>query len=123
MNCSLLKDLKFAIFGLDSSKNQPYFNVIALDCDNFLFKLGCERFLPLAFCDENKDIEEEVLESNNESDSKENGSEKNYFLMAVTKKDFFKHRFNDAPFIVVEKIEDLPPKTTLSPKFWFQTNG
>ena len=54
---SLLKGLKFAVLGLGNSVYQDHYNVIGRNCDKFLFKLSGERFLPLAFCDENEDME------------------------------------------------------------------
>ena len=54
---SLLKGLKFAVFGLGNSSYQDHFNVIGRNCDKFLFKLSGERFLSLALGDENDDLE------------------------------------------------------------------
>ena len=98
---TILKGLKFAVFGLGNSSYSDHFNVVGRSCDKFLFKLSGERFLSLALGDENEDLEndfqhwktkllkaiktkntneepaeiEEVLESEEESEDDDNGSD------------------------------------------------
>ena len=50
---SLLKGLKFAVFGLGHSEYSDYFNTIGKNCDRFLFQLSGERISPLYLGDEN----------------------------------------------------------------------
>ena len=57
VNHTLLKPLKFSVFGLGNSLYADNFNVIAKNVDSFLSQLSAERFVPLALGDEN------VLES------------------------------------------------------------
>lgn len=49
---SLLKGLKYSVFGLGNSTYSDHFNTIARNCDKFLFKLSGERFTPLCLGDE-----------------------------------------------------------------------
>ena len=91
MNHTLLKPLKFSVFGLGNSLYADNFNVIAKNVDSFLSQLSAERFVPLALGDEN------VLESKHgtiEQDFQVN----NYFLyfkirLFKNKNTYFLHYF------------------------------
>ena len=50
---SLLKGLKYAVFGLGNSLYADHFNTIGKNCDKYLFQLSAERFHPLGLGDEN----------------------------------------------------------------------
>ena len=44
---SLLKGMRYAVFGLGNSVYSDHYNVMGKNCDKFLYKLSAERFLPL----------------------------------------------------------------------------
>lgn len=52
---SLLKGLKFAVFGLGNSLYSDHFNTVARNCDKFLHQLSGQRMLGLVLGDENVD--------------------------------------------------------------------
>lgn len=77
---SILKGLKFAVFGLGNSLYSDFFNTIGKNCDKFLFQLSAERVSPLALGDEN------VAESKNGSIDEDFQVWKNKFLENIKKR-------------------------------------
>ena len=50
---SSLHDFRFAVFGLGNSLYSYHYNLVGCNIDNWLSRLGAERFAPLGLGDEN----------------------------------------------------------------------
>ena len=91
---SILKGMRYAVFGLGNSTYNIHYNVIGKNCDKYLHKLSAERILPLHMGDENGEQESEfqtwkdklisTINSMNDGDGVVlNGENENNAMMAV----------------------------------------
>ena len=91
---SILKGMRYAVFGLGNSTYNIHYNVIGKNCDKYLHKLSAERVLPLHMGDENGEQESEfqtwkdklisTINSMNDGDGVVlNGENENNAIMAV----------------------------------------
>lgn len=105
---SLLKGLKFAVFGLGNSLYSDYFNTVGKNCDKFLFQLSAERVSPLSLGDEN------VSESKNGSIDEDFQVWKSKFLTNLKKRnedkeipeEIYESEEEDSEFSEEEENED-----------------